>query len=230
MSAMRSQAGRRVTGWPCYRRGGQADRGEPRLGVVELGGDHVLDVGLQRGVRRPGLKSERPAGPPCRARAVPCPLTSADRDHAASANPARGAGYHALFRALVSLTQYIRLIVRRRLPRGAWQRRVQIWGFCASLPGAEPAAGPSLVVARLLIAGIQGYMGTLTASNLPGPADMPTSVCGVSHKVPLRDSHGQVLWDVPGPTCVLGCNVPTGVPHIGRLAALISGYQPLVAC
>src|ERR1035441_3977279 len=27
------------------------DRGEPRLGGVELAGDHVLDVGLQRGVR-----------------------------------------------------------------------------------------------------------------------------------------------------------------------------------
>ena len=31
---------------------------------------------------------------------IPCPLTSADLDHAASANPARGSGYHALFRAL----------------------------------------------------------------------------------------------------------------------------------
>ena len=105
---MRSQAGRRVTGWPCYRRGGQADRGEPRPGAVELGGDHVLDAGLQQGVRGPGLKSGRAAGPPCRARAVPCLLTPPDRDHAARANPARGAGYHALFRALVSLTQYIR--------------------------------------------------------------------------------------------------------------------------
>ena len=28
-----------------------------RIGVVELGGDHVLDVGLQRGVHRPGMKS-----------------------------------------------------------------------------------------------------------------------------------------------------------------------------
>ena len=92
------------------------DSGEPRLGV-ELGGDHVLDVGRQRGVRRPGLKSERPPGPPCRARAVPCPLTTADRDHAASANPAPGAGYHALFRALVSLTQYIRSVFQH-LRRG----------------------------------------------------------------------------------------------------------------
>jgi len=75
------------------------DRGAPRPGAAEPDGDHVPDAGLQRGVRRPSLKSERPAGPPCRARAVPCPLTSADRDHAAPANPARGAGYHALFRA-----------------------------------------------------------------------------------------------------------------------------------
>ena len=28
-----------------------ADRGEPVLGVVELAGDHVLDVGVKRGVR-----------------------------------------------------------------------------------------------------------------------------------------------------------------------------------
>ena len=116
------------------------DRGEPRPGVVELGGDHVPDAGLQRGARRPGLKSERPAGPPCRARAVPCPLTSADRDHAASANPARGAGYHALFRALVSLTQYIRLLrisacyARDVLP-ACWLPAASQNGHSVALPG-----------------------------------------------------------------------------------------------
>ena len=44
MCAMSSQAGRRVTG-RAIAVVARPDRGEPRLGVVELGGDHVLDVG-----------------------------------------------------------------------------------------------------------------------------------------------------------------------------------------
>jgi|SRR6266851_3618293 len=36
-----------------------ADRGEPGLGDVELGGDHVLDVGLQRGVRAHDGRAQR---------------------------------------------------------------------------------------------------------------------------------------------------------------------------
>ena len=94
-------------------------------------------------IRRPGLKSERPAGPPCRAQAVPCPLTSADREHAASANPARGAGYHALFRTLVSLTQYIRYV--RRPSRSAQPsvppRKVVMSGYWRRLTGRRTSPG-----------------------------------------------------------------------------------------
>ncbi len=130
MSAMRSQAGHRVTDWPCYRRGGpiavnRARASSSRAAIMSL-------TSASSGVSaRPGPESERPAGPPCRARAVPCPLTSADRDHAASANPARGAGYHALFRALVSLTQDIRLIGRQLDRPPGCLNCPPNWTFCA---------------------------------------------------------------------------------------------------
>ena len=106
MSAMRSQAGCRVAvlspWWPAPIAVNRAWASSSWAAIMFLTSP---SAGCPQA--RPEIRTA--CGAAGRARAVPCPLMSADRDHAASANPARGAGYHALFRALVTLTQYIRL-------------------------------------------------------------------------------------------------------------------------
>jgi hypothetical protein len=49
----------------------------------------VIRTRVSVNIRGPGLKSEQPAEPSCRPRAVLRPLTSADRYHAVPMNPAR---------------------------------------------------------------------------------------------------------------------------------------------
>src|ERR1035441_8633768 len=102
----------------------------------------------------------------------------------------------------------------------------------------RPAAGgarsrPSAVVARLLIAGTQGYMGMQIASNLPARRICRRVRVGYPVYGTLAGIvTGQVLWDAPGPTCLLGCNVPAGVPHMGRPAGRTGKRLslPVVAC
>ena len=98
------------------------------------------------GCRRPVLKSERPAGPPCRARAVPCPLTSADRDHAALANSAHGAGYHASVPGSASLPQYIRRYVQPQASRVPSTRHADPIDL---VPGAAARREPAQVFGLL---------------------------------------------------------------------------------